>query len=143
MNGAATDVHVATSTPPPLNGVGVNGNGTANDTGSTGTLKFTTGLILPPPDVKCTSFIILGSLINLQEHLNAHSLFSYRRPHNRAHEPLVGSAPVRGKTAREPAYGPRVLVPQPGRPLSCLLQKPIGSGNEGRDFGRGSHGYRW
>ena len=56
MNGAATDVHVATSTPPPLNGVGVNGNGTANDTGSTGTLKFTTGLILPPPDVKCTVF---------------------------------------------------------------------------------------
>ena len=31
MNDAATDVHVATSTLPPLNGVGVNGNGTAND----------------------------------------------------------------------------------------------------------------
>ncbi|KAF8497079.1 Pre-mRNA splicing factor PRP21 like protein-domain-containing protein [Russula emetica] len=54
MNGAATDVHVATSTPPPLNGVGVNGNSTPNDSGSTGTLKFLTGLILPPPDVKST-----------------------------------------------------------------------------------------
>ncbi|KAN0105430.1 SF3a splicing factor complex subunit [Russula decolorans] len=54
MNGAVTDVHVATSTPPPLNGVGVNGNGTANDSGSTGTLKFATGLILPAPDVKST-----------------------------------------------------------------------------------------
>jgi hypothetical protein len=54
MNGAVTDVVVSTSTPPPLNGVGVNGNGPApaNDSG---TLKFTTGLILPPPDVKCTS----------------------------------------------------------------------------------------
>ena len=78
MNGAATDVHVATSTPPPLNGVGVNGNGTANDPGSTGTLKFSTGLILPAPDVKCTSSVILGTLINLQEHLYAHLRFSNR-----------------------------------------------------------------
>ena len=71
MNGAATDVHVATPTPPPLNGVGVNGNGTVNDSG---TLKFSTGLILPPPDVKCTSSVILGSL---QAHLYAHLRFSY------------------------------------------------------------------
>jgi hypothetical protein len=78
MNGAATDVHMATSTPPPLNGVGVNGNGTANDSGSTGTLKFATGLILPAPDVKCTSSVILGSLINLHEHSYAHVRFSYR-----------------------------------------------------------------
>ena len=78
MNGAATDVHTATSTPPPLNGVGVNGNDTANDSGSTGTLKFTTGLILPPPDVKCTSSVILGSLISLHEHLYAHLRFSNR-----------------------------------------------------------------
>jgi hypothetical protein len=60
MNGAATDVYVVTPTPPPLNGVGLNGNGTANDSGSTGTLKFSTGLILPPPDVKCTFSVILG-----------------------------------------------------------------------------------
>jgi hypothetical protein len=78
MNGAATDVHMATSTPPPLNGVGVNGNAAANDSESTGTLKFTTGLILPPPDVKCTSSVILGSLINLQERLYAHLRSSYR-----------------------------------------------------------------
>ena len=65
MNGAATDVLVATSTPPPLNGAGINGNGL--DSGSAGTPKFSTGLILPPPDVKCTSFVVLGSLINLHE----------------------------------------------------------------------------
>ena len=67
MNGTATDVHVATPTPPPLNGIGINGNGIVNDSGSTETFKFSTGLILPPPDVKCTSFVILGSLLNLQE----------------------------------------------------------------------------
>jgi hypothetical protein len=77
MNGAATDV-VVTSTPPPLNGVDINGSGTPNDSASTGTLKFTTGLILPPPDVKCTSSVILGSLINLHEHLYAHLRISYR-----------------------------------------------------------------
>ncbi|SRR6266446_2816267 len=78
MNGVATDVHMATPTPPPLNGVGINGNGSANNSESTGTLKFTTGLILPPPDVKCTSSVILGSLINSQEHLYAHMRISYR-----------------------------------------------------------------
>ncbi len=72
MNGADTGLYVATPTPPPLNGVGVNGNGPANDSGSTGTLKFSTGLILPPPDVKCSSSIILGFLINLQGHIYAH-----------------------------------------------------------------------
>jgi hypothetical protein len=62
MNGAVADIHVATPTPPPPNGVGVNGND-AHDSASTGTLKFTTGLILPPPDVKCTFSIILRLLI--------------------------------------------------------------------------------
>ena len=57
MNGTPTNIDIASSTPPPLNGV-VNGNGSANDSASAGTLKFTTGLILPPPDVKCTVSII-------------------------------------------------------------------------------------
>ncbi|KAI9508491.1 Pre-mRNA splicing factor PRP21 like protein-domain-containing protein [Russula earlei] len=47
-------MQTATSTPPPLNGVDVNGNGHSNDSGFAGTLKFSTGLILPPPDVKST-----------------------------------------------------------------------------------------
>ena len=37
-----------------------------------------------------------------------------------AYELLVRPTPVQGKTVQEPAYGPRILVPQPGRPLSCL-----------------------
>jgi len=140
MNGTALDVHTATPTPLPPNGVGVNGNDHSQDIGSTGTLKFSTGLILPPPDVKCVFFI--NPLIPLNLPGLSHRLLSYRRSHNHTHEPLVGSAPVRGKTAREPAYGPRVLVPQPGRPLSCLLQKPAGGSNEGGDLGRDSRGCR-
>ena len=141
MNGTVTDVVLSTSTPSPFNGVGLNGNGPvpAIDSVSAGTLKFTTGLILPPPDVKCMS---LGSSLTHKSISCTHLRFSHRRPHDCAHEPLVGSAPVRGKTAREPAYGPRVLVPQPGRPLSCLLQKPYGCGDEGGNLRRGSDGCR-
>ncbi|KAH9977204.1 Pre-mRNA splicing factor PRP21 like protein-domain-containing protein [Lactifluus volemus] len=55
MNGATTvNTDELTSTPPPLNGVVVNGNDVHNDAGFSGTLKFSTGLILPPPDVKST-----------------------------------------------------------------------------------------
>ena len=53
MNGAI-DV-TSTSTPPPLNGAGAEGNELTN---GAGTLKFSTGLILPPPDVKCTSLVV-------------------------------------------------------------------------------------
>ena len=62
MNGATTvNTDELTSTPPPLNGVAVNGNGVHNDAGFSGTLKFSTGLILPPPDVKCAFSSVLGS----------------------------------------------------------------------------------
>lgn len=78
MNGATTDIDGASSTPPPLNGVSVNGNGAANDSASAGTLKFTTGLILPPPDVKCTFPFILAFVTKLTKlriyaHLHTHS----------------------------------------------------------------------
>jgi hypothetical protein len=56
MNGTMTTTdYPSTSTPPPLNGAGAEGNELAN---GVGTLKFSTGLILPPPDVKCTSFVV-------------------------------------------------------------------------------------
>ena len=56
MNGTVTVTDdTSTSTPPPLNGAGAEGNEFVNGDSSSGTLKFTTGLILPPPDVKCTS----------------------------------------------------------------------------------------
>ncbi|KAI0303410.1 Pre-mRNA splicing factor PRP21 like protein-domain-containing protein [Multifurca ochricompacta] len=55
MNGAVNDTDISTPTPPPsLNGININGNGTSNDVGPSGTLKFSTGLILPSPDVKST-----------------------------------------------------------------------------------------
>ena len=63
MNGATTDTDVASSTPPLLNGVSVSVNGSANDSASTGTLKFSTGLILPAPDVKCMLSIIPSFLV--------------------------------------------------------------------------------
>src|SRR5713101_9176676 len=77
MNGATTDIDGASSTPPPLNGVSVNGNGAANDSASAGTLKFSTGLILPPPDVKCTFPFILAFVTKLTKlriyaHLHTH-----------------------------------------------------------------------
>ena len=59
MNGAVTaNADLSTSTPPPLNGVAVNGNGVHNDAGFAETLKFSTGLILPPPDVKCAFSLV-------------------------------------------------------------------------------------
>jgi len=59
MNGTmtVTDIDISISTPLPLNGAGANGSELTNDVGPSGTLKFTTGLILPPPDVKCTSLL--------------------------------------------------------------------------------------
>lgn len=53
MNGTTDDT--SASTPPPLNGAGAEGNDLTN---GAGTLKFSTGLILPPPDVKCTSLVV-------------------------------------------------------------------------------------
>jgi hypothetical protein len=56
MNGTMTVTNdTSTSTPPPHNGAGTESNGLVNGDVPSGTLKFTTGLILPPPDVKCTS----------------------------------------------------------------------------------------
>jgi hypothetical protein len=77
MNGTVTDLVLSTSTPPPLNGVGLNGNGPtpAIDHVSAGTLKFTTGLILPPPDVKCMS---LGPSLTYKSNSYTHLRFSHR-----------------------------------------------------------------
>ncbi|KAI9457754.1 Pre-mRNA splicing factor PRP21 like protein-domain-containing protein [Lactarius psammicola] len=80
-----TDVDISTLTPPPLNGAGANGNELTNDVGPSGTLKFTTGLILPPPDVKST---INRTIVHM----------------NRSSDPLQFEVKLRESRRTDPAF---------------------------------------
>ncbi|KAH8983550.1 Pre-mRNA splicing factor PRP21 like protein-domain-containing protein [Lactarius hatsudake] len=84
MNGTmtVTDIDPSLSTPLPLNGAGANGD---EGVGPSGTLKFTTGLILPPPDVKST---INRTIVHM----------------NRSSDPLQFEVKLRESRRTDPAF---------------------------------------
>ncbi|KAH9171495.1 Pre-mRNA splicing factor PRP21 like protein-domain-containing protein [Lactarius sanguifluus] len=84
MNGTmtVTDIDPSLSTPLPLNGAGANGD---ESVGPSGTLKFTTGLILPPPDVKST---INRTIVHM----------------NRSSDPLQFEVKLRESRRTDPAF---------------------------------------
>ncbi|KAH9053850.1 Pre-mRNA splicing factor PRP21 like protein-domain-containing protein [Lactarius vividus] len=77
-----TDFDASLSTPLPLNGAGANGD---EGVGPSGTLKFTTGLILPPPDVKST---INRTIVHM----------------NRSSDPLQFEVKLRESRRTDPAF---------------------------------------
>ncbi|KAI0262914.1 Pre-mRNA splicing factor PRP21 like protein-domain-containing protein [Gloeopeniophorella convolvens] len=79
------DVDVLTPTPPLLNGAAVNGNGVADGHSFAGILKFATGPILPPPDVKST---IDRTVVHM----------------NRSSDPLQFEAKLRESRRTDPAF---------------------------------------
>ncbi|KAF8270335.1 Pre-mRNA splicing factor PRP21 like protein-domain-containing protein [Lactarius quietus] len=86
MNGTLiTTDHTSTSTPPPLNGAGAEGDDLTNGVVPMGTLKFSTGLILPPPDVKST---INRTIVHM----------------NRSSDPLQFEVKLRESRRTDPAF---------------------------------------
>ena len=104
MNGTLTTTnYTSTSTPPPLNGAGAEGNELTN---GVSVLKFSTGLILPPPDVKCTSLVVdFQFLIASPEYARRIATINRTIVHmNRSSDPLQFEVKLRESRRTDPAF---------------------------------------
>src|ERR1700761_4826415 len=107
MNGTMTTTdHSSTSTPPPLNGAGAEGNELTNGVEPLGVLKFSTGLILPPPDVKCMSLVVdFRFLIASPEYACHIATINRTIVHmNRSSDPLQFEVKLRESRRTDPAF---------------------------------------